>query len=171
MTRTNIPLICFCCLVAFCYPLKSTGQAKPAALAPKLAKDLAAIRDAAMSDDYAYRQVSHLTETIGPRPVGSPQINAAVEYVAGQLRELGLDVRLEEVRARRWVRGLETAELVDYPGHANGATQKVVVTALGGNAATSNDGITAEVVVVRSFAELDALGSAGVNGKIVLFNV
>jgi carboxypeptidase Q len=135
-----------------------------------LSNELVAIRDAALADDYAYRQTAHLTDNIGPRPSGSPQAEAAVEYVAGQLRHLGLEVRLEDVHVRRWTRGVETAELTDYPGQAPGTTQKIVLTALGGNSPTPADGITAEVVVARNFAELKALGREKVAGKIVAFN-
>ena len=170
MMRKNIHLQCLCLLVAL-WPQQLLSQSRATSLPPQLAKQLAAIRDAAMAGDYAYRQESYLTENIGPRPVGSPQATAAVEYVAAQLRELGLDVRLEAVRAPRWMRGLETAELVDYPGHVPATVQKVVVTALGGNSSTSREGITADVVTVGSFAELESLGSAAVSGKIVLFNV
>ena len=124
-----------------------------------------------MTDDYAYQQVAHLTENIGPRPVGSPQAQAAIEYVAGEMRKLGLEVHLEPVQARHWIRGAETAELVEYPGQAPGTTQKIVLTALGGNHPTPPQGITAEVVVANSFADLDRLGHENVAGKIVLFNV
>src|SRR4029077_18396948 len=81
------------------------------------------------------------------------------------------DVHLEPVRARHWVRGTETAELVEFPGQAPGTTQKIVLTALGGNHPTAPEGITAEVVVANSFADLDRLGRQNVAGKIVLFNV
>src|SRR5438874_6716464 len=111
---------------------------------PQLVNDLIALRDAALSDDYAYRQVAHLTENIGPRPSGSLQAQAAVDYVAAELRKLDLEVRLEEVRVPRWTRGVETAELIDYPGQAAGTTQKIVVTALGGTVPTPPGGITAE---------------------------
>ena len=47
--------------------------AAAAALPPALTQELIALRDAGLNDDYAYRQVTHLTENIGPRPVGSPQ--------------------------------------------------------------------------------------------------
>jgi carboxypeptidase Q len=137
----------------------------------QLIQELTTIRDAGLSNDYAYRQVAHLTENIGPRPVGSPQAQAAIEYVAGEMRELGLDVRLEPVQARRWIRGAESAELVEYPGQAPGTTQKIVLTALGGNHPTPPQGITAEVIVANGFAELDRLGRQNVAGKIVLFNV
>jgi len=138
---------------------------------PQLNCELSELRDAALSDDYAYRQVAHLTDNIGPRASGSAQAAAAVQYVADELRKLGLEVRLEEVRVPHWMRGIETAELVEYPGQAQGTGQKIVVTALGGNAPTSPDGIRAEVVVVRSFDELKALGREKVTGRIVLFNV
>jgi carboxypeptidase Q len=141
-----------------------------APLPPELAQDLVALRDAGLTDDYAYQQVAHLTENIGPRPVGSPQAQAAIEYLAGELRKLGLDVRLEPVQARHWIRGTESAELVEYPGQAPGTTQKIVLTALGGNRPTPAQGITADVVVVNNFAELDRLGRERVAGKIVLFN-
>jgi carboxypeptidase Q len=152
------------------YDREAQPQSAPA-FPRQLASDLAKIRDAALRDDFAYQQVAHLTENIGPRPVGSPQTAVAVQYVADELRKLGLEVRLEAVRAPRWVRGAETAELVDYPGQVPGAAQKLIVTALGGNRPTPATGLTGEVVVVSNFDQLNSLGRQGVEGKIVLFNV
>jgi carboxypeptidase Q len=137
---------------------------------PQLREELGAIKAAALADDYAYRQVSHLTENIGPRPSGSPQAKAASDYVAAELRQLGLDVRLEEVKVPHWVRGAETAELVEYAGQVPGTAQKIVLTALGGSSSTPVEGITADLVVVNNFDELKALGRDRVAGKIVLFN-
>jgi Zn-dependent M28 family amino/carboxypeptidase len=137
---------------------------------PKLLEELAAIKAAALADDYAFRQVAHLTENIGPRLSGSPQASAAVDYVADQLRQLGLEVRLEEVRVPHWIRGAETAELTEYPGQVAGTTQKLVLTALGGSISTPANGINADVVVVNDFDELKAMGRQNVAGKIVLFN-
>ena len=140
------------------------------AFSPELIHDLITIRDAALADDYAFRQVAHLTENIGPRPSGSPQAQQAALYVAEEMRKLGLEVRLEEVKVPHWVRGSETAELVEFPEQVPKTSQKIVVTALGGSTATPADGITAEVVVVRNFEELSGLGRSKVAGKIVLFN-
>ena len=137
---------------------------------PQLLTELEAIKAAALADDYAYQRLAHLTENIGPRPSGSAQAKAAVEYVAGELRKLGLEVQLEEVKVPHWVRGAETAELVEYAGQAPGTTQKIVLTALGNSTATPAEGITADVVVVNNFDELKALGRDKVAGKIVLFN-
>lgn len=137
---------------------------------PLLLQQLSAIKAAALSDDYALREVTHLTENIGARPSGSPQANAAAEYVAGELRQLGLEVRLQPVTVPHWVRGAESAALIEYPGQVAGATQKIVLTALGGSTSTGGDGVTAEVVVVNTFEELQALGREKIAGKIVLFN-
>ena len=137
---------------------------------PQLLSDLERIKSTALGDDYAYRQVAHLTENIGPRPSGSAQAKAAVDYVAAEMRELGLDVQLEEVKVPHWVRGAETAELIEYPGQVPGTAQKIVLTALGGSTATPTEGISADVVVVNNFDELKSLGGDKVSGKIVLFN-
>src|SRR5579872_4279233 len=145
-------------------------QAQQENFPSQLLDELASIKTAALSDDYAYRQVAHLTENIGPRPAGSAQAKAAVDYVASELRQLGLDVQLEEVKVPHWVRGAETAELTEYAGQAAGTTQKIVLTALGGSTSTPAEGINADVVVVNTFDELKALGHDKVAGKIVLFN-
>jgi carboxypeptidase Q len=137
---------------------------------PLLLQQLSAIKAAALNDDYAYRQLAHLTENIGARPTGSLQAGAAAQYVAGELRKLGLDVRLEPVTVPHWVRGAETAALVEYSGMVAGTTQKIVLTALGGSTSTPADGLTADVIVVDNFDELTALGHDKVAGKIVLFN-
>jgi len=136
----------------------------------QLLNELESIKLSAMADDYAYQHVAHLTENIGPRPSGSLQAKAAVDYVAAELRKLGLEVQLEEVKVPHWVRGAETAELIEYSGQVPGTTQKIVLTALGGSTSTPDEGLNAGVVVVNNFEELRALGRDQVAGKIVLFN-
>jgi hypothetical protein len=150
--------------------LSRPPQAQPSSYAPALVSEIKRVQAAALESDYAYRQVAHLSNNIGPRLSGSPQAQTAVEYVAAELRKLGLEVQLEKVMVPHWVRGEETAALTEYPGMAPSTTQKVVLTALGGSVATSNAGLTAEVVVVNNFDELQALGRDKVAGKIVLFN-
>jgi carboxypeptidase Q len=146
------------------------ATAPEANFSPSLMEQLEAIRDAALSDDYAYRLLTHLTENIGARPSGSPGAKAAVEYVAAQMRTLGLDVQLEAVKVRHWVRGTESAELENVPGSPLATTQKIILTALGGSTSTGTDGFTANVVVTENFEQLKKLGRQNVAGKIVLFN-
>jgi carboxypeptidase Q len=145
-------------------------QSPPMQYSPRLVTEIRRVQQAALESDYAYRQLAHLSNNIGPRLSGSPQAQAAVEYVAAELRKLGLEVQLEKVMVPHWVRGEETGALTYYPGMAPGTTQKIVLTALGGSVATPSEGLTAEVVVVNNFDELTALGRDRVAGKIVLFN-
>lgn len=128
------------------------------------------LRDAALKDPYALDELRHLTDNIGPRLSGSPQAQQAVDYVAAEMRAQGAEVTLEKAMVPHWVRGIETAELVSWPGQAPGTTQKVVLTALGGSVATPAEGITAEVVVVDNWRALGALPKGAVTGKILLFN-
>ncbi len=148
---------------------------QPAPPAPAFSKELRdqlqALRDAALTSDYAWHQLEHLTENIGPRPAGSPQAQAAAESVAAEMRKLGLDVHLEPALVSHWIRGEEKAQLVEYPGQAPETTQRIVLTTLSGSSATPAEGITADVVVVHNFDELTALGRVKIAGKIVLFNV
>jgi len=140
------------------------------AFPPPLRNELGRLRDAALADDYAYQRLEYLTDSIGPRPQGSPQAEAAARYVADELGKLGLDVHLEPVPVHRFERGTDAAELVEYPGQVAGTTQKIYVTALRGNSPTPGSGITADVIVADNFDQLKQLGRQRVAGKIVLFN-
>jgi carboxypeptidase Q len=142
----------------------------PALYSARTLEQLKAVQAAALSSSYALDQTRHLSNNIGPRLSGSPQAEMAVQYVAAEMRKLGLEVRLQKVMVPHWVRGAETAELVEFPGMAPETRQKIVIAALGGSVATAADGLTADIVVVRNFEELTALGRSKVEGKIVLFN-
>jgi carboxypeptidase Q len=76
----------------------------------------------------------------------------------------GLDnVRAEKVMVPHWVRGEESLEMLAP------VPRKLQMLGLGNSVGTPAEGITAEVVVVRSFEELDRLGEQ-VRGKIVVYN-
>src|SRR5262244_81077 len=53
------------------------------------------IRDAAMTDPNAYNMLAHLTDNIGPRLSGSPQAEAAVEWVAAKMRVADVFISLD----------------------------------------------------------------------------
>src|SRR6266446_2028729 len=131
-----------------------TPTATPNVFSPQTLADLKRLQEAALSSDYAYRQVAHLADNIGPRLSGSAQAAKAVEYVAAELKSIGCEVRLEKVMVPHWVRGEESAALMLLPGQAENTIQKIVLCALGGSVATPPEGITAEVVVARSFDDL-----------------
>jgi hypothetical protein len=144
-------------------------SATPVVFSTQTLGDLKRLRDAALSSDYAYRQVAHLANNIGPRLSGSVQAAKAVEYVSGELKKVGCTVQLEKVMVPHWVRGEETAALLKFPGQAENTTQKVILCALGKSVATPAEGLIAEVITVKDFDELKSLPREKVAGRIVLF--
>ncbi len=150
--------------------LSASPSSTPAVFSAQTLADLKRLQQAALASDYAYRQVAHLANNIGPRLAGSTQAAKAVDYVASELKALGCEVQLEKAMVPHWVRGEETAALVQFPGQAPGTTQKIVLCALGDSVATPPNGIEAEVLIARNFDELKSMPRERVAGKIVLFN-
>src|SRR5215475_13076999 len=142
----------------------------PPVFSPRTLSELKQLQKAALESDYAYRQFAHLAKNIGQRLSGSAQAAKAVEYVAAELKAIGCEVHLEKVMVPHWVRGEETAALVQFAGQAPNTTQKIVLCALGDSVATPKEGIEAEVLAVKNFDELKSMPREKVAGKIVLFN-
>jgi len=160
--QTGVTLAALACMLT---------AANASADAPAVDKDtLLRIRDAAMGSDYAYQRLTDLADLIGPRLSGSPGAAAAVQMVSGELNKIGMQVTLQRVKVPHWVRGMETAELVEYAGRPAGITQKLVLTALGGSSATPAAGLTAPVLLVHDMDEMNAHKDQ-VKGAIVVFDV
>jgi carboxypeptidase Q len=119
----------------------------------------------ATGDTFAWRRLATLTDTIGHRLSGSPQLERAIAWAVAEMKRDGLEnVHTEKVMVPRWIRGTESAEIVEPAHHA------IVMLGLGNSLGTRPEGVQAELVSVRSFNDLD--GAAGqVKGRIVLFNV
>ena len=134
-------------------------------IADRYRGDADRIIDAALRDSTAYRRVGVLADQFGARFSGTPQLEAAIDWIIAKMREDGLDnVRGEPVMVPRWVRGEESIELVSP------RRQKLHMLGLGGSVGTPSAGITAPVLVVSSFDELTQRASEA-RGRIVLFDV
>src|SRR5437867_1260233 len=96
-------------------PATPTPTATPVFFSTQTLADLKRLQEAALTSDYAYWQVAHLSNNIGPRLTGSAQAAKAVDYVASELKAIGCDVQLEKVTVPHWVRGEETATLDQWP--------------------------------------------------------
>ncbi|MEK7730059.1 MAG: M28 family peptidase [candidate division KSB1 bacterium] len=125
------------------------------------------ITKAALRTDHAYQLLREVT-ALGPRLSGSPQAAAAVELTRQMMARLQFaNVRLQPIMVPHWVRGpSEEAAIINSPSQGNVA---LTVCALGGSIATPELGLAAEVVEVKSFEELRALGKKAA-GKIIFFN-
>ena len=119
----------------------------------------------ALSSTFAWDRLSVLTDTIGNRLSGTPALDRAIQWAAAEMKKDGLEnVHTERVMVPKWVRGSESAEIVEPARHA------MVMLGLGDSVGTPTDGIQADVLVVHSFEDLDAHAAAA-RGRIVLFNV
>ena len=121
-----------------------------------------------LTNGKSYDWLNHLSNQIGSRLSGSLGAERAVTYTKEELENLGLDkVWLQPVMVPRWVRG---AKEYAYIETAPGKTNTVNICALGGSVATPSLGIKANIVEVKNFEELETLGKANVEGKIVFYN-
>jgi hypothetical protein len=121
--------------------------------------------DAALADDAGLNRLEYLCYRIGNRLSGSPALDQAIAWGAEEMKKAGLaNVRTIPVKVPHWVRGRESAEMLEP------LQKPLFILGLGGSIATPPDGITADVVAVSSFDELEKLGKSGVEGKIVLYD-
>jgi carboxypeptidase Q len=120
---------------------------------------------AALVDDAGWGKLAYLCDRIGNRLSGSASLERAIQWAAEQMKKDGLEnVATPPVDVPHWVRGRESASL-ESP-----ITRQLTMLGLGGSIATPAGGITAEVIPVSSFDELEKKGRAAVEGKIVLYN-
>ena len=120
---------------------------------------------AALADSAAWNKIAELADRFGNRLSGSAALEQALDWILGRMKADGLEnVRGEPVMVPRWVRGRESAAMLQ-PRFG-----PLPMLGLGGSIGTPPGGITAEVMVVTSFDDLKARGSEA-KGKIVLFDV
>ena len=126
---------------------------------------IAALRDAALADTYAWDITEGLTTEVGQRLAGTEAEARARDWAVRKLGAMGFaNVRVEPFDMPVWVRGAESAEiLAPFP-------QKMVVAALGNSASTGPGGITGEIVAFDSIDALRAAPDATVRGKIVFID-
>ena len=121
--------------------------------------------ESAMKDQGGLDRLEYLCYRIGNRLSGSKGLETAVSWAEAEMKRVGLqNVRRVPTKVPHWVRGNEAARLVSP------ADKPIAMLGLGGSIATPKGGITADVVVVSDFAELDKLGKSGVAGKIVVYD-
>ena len=128
-------------------------------------RDVAAkIVAATRGDRGAYDKLEVLTDTIGHRLSGEPSLDRAIAWAAQTMKDDGLVVHTEKVMVPHWQRGAEDAEILTP------TSRPLQLIGLGGSVGTPTGGITAPVVVVHDWKELEAKGDAG-KGAIVVYNV
>ncbi len=164
MLRTSLCVLAAVVAYGSLVPSSAQPATGPAWLSPHR-DNVSRLQAAAQADDFAWQRLAELTDTYGARISGSENLERAIRWAQATMTKDGLaNVRAEKVMVPRWVRGQESAVIVDPPEHP------MAMLGLGGSVATPPGGIEADVLVVKDFKDLDAR-AAQAKGRIVLFNV
>ena len=117
-----------------------------------------------LTDSTAYNRLGYMCDTFGPRLSGSKNLENAINWILKEMNNDGLEnVKGEKVAVPTWIRGKESATLLSP------FKKELSMLGLGGSIATPRGGLTAEVIVVNDWDELESRSNE-VRGKIVLFN-
>lgn len=121
----------------------------------------------ALVDKKGYELLGELCD-IGPRLSGSENSLKAIYWAEEKLKQIGADkVWLQPVMVPHWERGsLETAVIFSTNKNLN---KSLNILTLGGSAPTPENGITANVIEVKNFEELE-FRKDEVKGKIIFFS-
>jgi carboxypeptidase Q len=126
------------------------------------------IADEVLVKGKAYDNLRYLTKQIGARLAGSSQMVKAEQWGLKVMQESGADKAwLQECMVPHWIRGGKDEASFNVYMKKNLA--KLDVIALGNSVGTGTKGISAEVIEVKSFNDLEAKKDL-VKGKIVFYN-
>jgi len=127
------------------------------------------ISDEVLTNGKAYDNLHYLTKQIGGRLSGSPQMVKAEKWGVGAMQESGADKAwLQECMVPHWVRGGKDMATCYYGG-APKQLKSLDVLALGNSEGTKNKNLTAKVILVNSFDELERKKDS-VKGTIIFYN-
>src|SRR5258706_12031314 len=144
------------CLYSF---INSFGQQEDSIMIRRIADEI-------LMNGKAYDNLHDLTKKIGGRLSGSPQLAKAEKWGLKIMQESGADrVWLQECMIPHWIRGgVDKAEARYISGK-----KLLDVLALGNSIGTGSKGITAAVIEVKSFDDLESK-KAEIKDKIVFYN-
>ena len=134
------------------------------------------IADEILLHSKAYDNLHDLTKNIGARLTASPQFYKAEQWGMKVLKESGADrTWLQQCLVPHWIRGGKDVAEARYKTSTTGGRNYISgkksldILALGNSIGTGGKGITADVIEVKSFDDLETM-KHNVNGKIVFFN-
>lgn len=142
----------------------STSLYAQTVLSPSQKDDANKIIKTALNQEVGWERLTYIGDTFGARLSGSESLENTIDWVVETMKKDGFNkVWTQPVMVPHWVRGEESATLISP--HKD----DLPMLGLGGSIATPKDGITAEVIVVKSFDELEKVKDQA-KGKIVLYN-
>lgn len=138
-----------------------------------MAQDEDAVMIKRMSDEIllngkAYSNLFTLCKNVGSRLSGSPGMYKAEQWGLQALKDAGAEnVYLQQCMVPHWVRGKK--EFAGFKTNKRNSDPVFEVLALGNSVGTGDKGVSAPVIEIKIFEELDKRRDE-VKGKIVFFN-
>ena len=124
------------------------------------------IADDILENGKAYDNLRVLCKTVGGRVAGSPQMQKAEAWGVKMLQQSGADkVWLQECKVPHWVRGDKEEVYFTVAGKKTALD----VLALGNSVGNGPKGVTAQVILINNFDELEQRKDE-IKGKIVFYN-
>src|SRR5437868_13249568 len=128
-----LPFLCLSAAMLGAQPAQPS-QARPAWL-DAYREPAARLIGEAVSGTFAWDRLAVLTDTIGNRLSGTPALDRAIQWAVAEMTKDGLEnVHTERVMVPKWVRGNESAEIVEPARHP------LVMLGLGDSVGTTGDG-------------------------------
>ncbi len=125
------------------------------------------LSDEILVNGKSYEDLRELTKGIGHRLSGSEAYEKSVVWAQKKLKEAGAEkVYLQEVMVPHWQRGKESLEIK----RGNGSYRPVKMLSVGNSEGTGGKDLTGQILLVKSFEELEALEDSKVKDKVVFFN-
>jgi carboxypeptidase Q len=151
-----------CCLLALQSGSRAQNNNRDSAMIAKMVSDI-------LVNGTAYDNLRELCKTIGPRLTASPGMYAAEKWGAARLTGMKADkVWQQQCTVPHWVRGTKEVLMVAKGGNPP-ANRSFNILSLGNSQGTGPRGVTAPVMEVGTFAELESKKEQ-VKGKIVFYN-
>lgn len=152
------------CFILLLICARGYAQQSDSVLISKIAEEI-------LVNGKAYENLRVLCKTVGARLAGSRQMYKAEDWGMKTLKAMGAEnVYLQECMVPHWIRGGKDQASISYKD-ANGRQVKTSldILALGNSLGTGKKGITAPVILINNFDELERRKDE-VKGKIVFYN-
>ncbi|KAK3808392.1 MAG: hypothetical protein J3Q66DRAFT_405714 [Benniella sp.] len=153
----------------FHHPHHKKHYAKKYHFEKHMQKDVDQLVSASLESNIVWNRLAEMTDTFGPRIVGSEALEKAIDWIIENVRADNLSVTTEDVVVDYWQRNHESLHFLS----PTRGSVKLHILGLGNSVSTPDpiNGLEAEIIVAHSKEELEQLGIAGkVKGRVVLWN-
>jgi carboxypeptidase Q len=130
---------------------------------------LRTIFDFYLTKSNCYSNLEYLSTKIESRLSGSPGAAKAVSWAKQAMYDAGADtVYLQPCIVPHWIRGKKETCISK---NSKNNIVNYAICALGNSIGTPKKGLSAQIIEIKNYKELDSLGEKNIKGKIVFFNV